>query len=802
MIDWSLARRYQANGLGLGGVLLKQSLYPRATLLAALEGSEHVLDLGCGEGLLTHLLARALPRTRFTGIDLNADKIRLAPACRTGTHPDFIAGDLFSASATGASAVIFNDVLHHLAAADQDRAFALARGCLDGSGVLVLKEVAATDALDKTHTSFWDRRLYPGDRLLFRPLPEWIALAGRHGFRLVAQSSVRHPWVASRSVLVFTQRMRLPVTPRRAEPAPGPAAARILLTGGTGFIGEWLLRELLATGFHGRPVQVGLVTRRPWVLPPDLRDDPRIQLLAVDLAQPVTPGTLGGPWDCVFHLAAEVDYFGGAATYRNNHDATAHLLAALRDSRVLRFVFASTMGALDRARFDGCRRPLDENSPAHPTSPYGLAKVAEENLVRQSGLPAVIIRIPWCYGPGMSRTHHVRRLLDGVRRNAFAFRWAWPGRVSLVSARAAARAFISSAQSDAAVGQTLFISDAQPISFGELFAEMGRMVGRPAAGRTPLPRPALWLARRVHFLLPFQIKALVCDALLVSDDRARALGISNSARPAWYLDSLARFDAMENHPNRWRQLALVTGAASGIGRELARQLHAEGHGLCLVDREAIPLAALATQLDAAHQVLDLRDLDPARTAEQLAGPRAGRVALMINNAGLGFRGGFAELEPAALEATLAVNVRAVVLATTAFARAMRLGGGGTIVNIASTAAYQPLPYMAAYAASKAFVLSFTLAAGAEQSPGPGVRLLAVSPSGTRTNFQKAGGVKTDAHETLFTPEATAAEILRAAATTRPATILGARGRAMALFARLAPTGMLLRTWEGLMRRGR
>jgi short-subunit dehydrogenase/SAM-dependent methyltransferase len=801
MIDWSLARRYQANGLGLGGVLLKQSLYPRATLLAALEGSEHVLDLGCGEGLLTHLLARALPRTRFTGMDLNAEKIRLAQACRTGTNTGFIAGDLFSASA-GASAVIFNDVLHHLAAADQDRAFALARGCLDGSGVLVLKEVAATDALDKAHTSFWDHRLYPGDRLFFRPLPEWIALAGRHGFRLVSQSSMRHPWVASRSVLVFTQRPRLPVSPRRAEPPPGLPAARILLTGGTGFIGEWLLRELLATGFQGRPVQVGLVTRRPWALPNAFRDDPRVQLLAVDLAQPVAPGALGGPWDYVFHLAAEVDYFGGQATYRNNRDATAHLLAALQGSPVQRFVFASTMGALDRARFDDCRQPLDENSPAHPTSPYGHAKVAEENLVRQSGLPAVIIRIPWCYGPGMSRTHHVRRLLDGVRRNAFVFRWAWPGRVSLVSAPAAARSFIAAAGSDAAVGQTLFISDAQPVSFGELFAEMGRAVGRPSAGCGTLPRPVIWLARRLHFLLPFQVKALVCDALLVSDNRARALGLSDSARPAWYLDSLARFDAMESQPNRWRQRALVTGAASGIGRALARQLHARGHGLCLVDRDALPLAALATQLDAAYQVLDLRELDPLRAAEQLAGPHAGRVALVINNAGLGFRGGFAELEPAAMEATLAVNMRAVMLATAAFAREMRLGGGGTIVNIASTAAYQPLPYMAAYAASKAFVLSFTLAAGAEQSPGPAVHLLAVSPSGTRTNFQKSGGVKTDDHETLFTPEATAAAILHAAALARPSTILGGRGRAMALFARLAPTGVLLRTWEGMMRRGR
>lgn len=803
MIDWKLARRYQATGLGLGGVLLKQSLYPRKALLAALEGSDLVLDFGCGEGLLTNTLARALPRARFIGTDLNADKVRMAAECAAGSSAKFVAGDFFATTARDASAVIFNDVLHHLAPADQSRAFAFARNCLDGAGVLVVKEVAADDTLDKAHTTFWDRRIYPQDQLNFRPIPDWIALAGQHGFRLVDRSIVSHPWIASRTVMIFTQRPRpaLGSISSRVSPA-NVSPVRILLTGGTGFIGEWLLRELLAEGFNGAPVEIGLVTRRPWSIPGAVKADPRVQVLEVDLARPISPAALAGNWEIVFHLAAEVDYFGGKETYRNNLDATAHLLAALRNSPPRRFVYASTMGALDRSRFDASDRPLDEDSPAHPTSLYGHAKVAEERLVRASGLPAVIVRIPWCYGPGMSRTHHVRRLLGGVRRNSFVMRWNWPGRVSVIAVEAAAKAFVAVAHREEAGGLTLFISDEQPITFGELFLEMGRASGNAASGRAQLPRPLLGGLRLFHFLLPFQVKALVCDALVVSDARARALGISTSKRPAWFLDSLAWFDAREDRPNRWRDFALVTGAASGIGRALARQLHGRGHSLCLVDRDAGPLAALAAELDAAYRVVDLSRLEATSSARQLAGDLAAKVSLVINNAGLGFRGGFADLDPLVIEATLSVNMRAVVLSTVAFTREMRPRGGGVIVNIASSAAYQPLPYMAAYAASKAFVLSFTLAAAVEQNPGAKVRLLAVSPSGTNTNFQKSGGVKTNDGERLLTAEDTAAAILGAIDGKALATNLGARGRAMALFARIVPTRVLLRTWEGLMRRGR
>lgn len=803
MIDWTVASRYRRAGLGLGGVLLKQSLYPRELLLRVFDGSAQILDLGCGEGMLANLLAQGLPRTRILGIDRDSTKVRMADSCRSGERARFVEGDFLKADLPGADAVLFNDVLHHLPVSDQERAIEIARSRLDGAGILVLKEVEASDYLDRAHTTFWDRRIYPQDTLSFRTATDWISLAGRHGLRLTEQFLVRHPWIASRTVLVFTQRPRLAVPIARVKPPPParPGSVRALVTGGTGFVGEWLIREILAKGIAGAATHVGIVTRRPWSVPADIARHGQVTLLPVDLSQPFDEGALGGRWDYVFHLAADVNFFGGRKTYRNNLDSTANLLAALRAAPPRRLVYASTMGAVDRGRFDRCTQPLTADSPAHPTSPYGRAKLEEEKLVRESGIPSAIVRIPWCYGPGMSRTHHVRTLLGLVRRRAPVTRIAWPGKVSILPAPVAARQFVSAATAGEAENRTFFLSDGSPISFGDLFAEMGRVAGVPQAGAIRLPRACIGPARLFSFLLPFQLKALLTDALVVRDESAGRLGAATPAREFGFLDPLAGFDASEGWPNRWRSVAVVTGAAGGIGRALARQLHGQGYSLSLVDRSTGPLDEIANLLGGTARPLDLASLEQNTAAGQLAGSDAGRVVLVISNAGLGFRGRFTELEPEKVSAMLNVNVRAVVAATIAFARTMADAGGGTIVNIASSAACQPLPYMAVYAATKSLVLSFTLAAAAER-PCNGVRIVAVSPSGTRTGFQAAGSVRTNPGERLLDPETTAAEILDAAARGETLHIVGSRGRGMALFARLAPTRTLVRTWERLMRHGR
>ena len=183
--------------------------------------------------------------------------------------------------------------------------------------------------------------------------------------------------------------------------------------------------------------------------------------------------------------------------------------------------------------------------------------------------------------------------------------------------------------------------------------------------------------------------------------------------------------------------ALVTGASSGIGEEFARQLAARGHAVTLVARRVERLQALARELRRDHGVkatVHSADLETeegrAPVAELL---RAKGPWLLVNNAGFGTRGRFADLDPERESAEVRVNVVALHEFTAAVVRGNVQAGAGAVVNVASTAAFQAIPHMATYAATKAFVLHFTEGI-AQELHGTGVRALALCPGPTRTEF--------------------------------------------------------------------
>lgn len=194
--------------------------------------------------------------------------------------------------------------------------------------------------------------------------------------------------------------------------------------------------------------------------------------------------------------------------------------------------------------------------------------------------------------------------------------------------------------------------------------------------------------------------------------------------------------------------ALVTGASSGIGRELARLHAAHGGDLVLVARRADRLAALAAELEAAHGVAALcvpLDLTADGAADSLARTLETRgiaVDVLVNNAGFGGGGTFAE-RPAGLDAAMVrLNAEVPVALCRRFLPAMRARGRGRILNVASIVAFAPGPGMAVYAASKAFLLSFSEAL-AEECAGSGVTVTAFCPGLTATEFHSAAGYVAD-----------------------------------------------------------
>ncbi len=190
--------------------------------------------------------------------------------------------------------------------------------------------------------------------------------------------------------------------------------------------------------------------------------------------------------------------------------------------------------------------------------------------------------------------------------------------------------------------------------------------------------------------------------------------------------------------------ALITGASSGIGLEIARQLATRGHTLVLVARRKDRLAALASELTATYGVrVETISADLGKEASRRRVPSrltelGLEVEILVNNAGFATNGPFDESDSARELEQVRVLVEAVVALTSTFLPGMVQRGSGAILNVASTAGMQPLPYSAGYSAAKAYVLTFTEALHVEQRRH-GVTVTALAPGPVATDFWEISG---------------------------------------------------------------
>jgi len=190
--------------------------------------------------------------------------------------------------------------------------------------------------------------------------------------------------------------------------------------------------------------------------------------------------------------------------------------------------------------------------------------------------------------------------------------------------------------------------------------------------------------------------------------------------------------------------ALVTGASSGIGADMARELAARGHDLALVARREDRMRELAEELAERHAVRAETfgcDVAEPEGRARLIGEVAERgltVEILINNAGFGSGGAFHALDGEGETGMVRTNVEAVVALTSAWLPGMVERRRGAVLNLASLIAFQPVPFQATYGASKAFVLSFTQAVH-EEVRGTGVTITALCPGPVRTEFGESGG---------------------------------------------------------------
>ncbi len=248
--------------------------------------------------------------------------------------------------------------------------------------------------------------------------------------------------------------------------------------------------------------------------------------------------------------------------------------------------------------------------------------------------------------------------------------------------------------------------------------------------------------------------------------------------------------------------ALITGPTAGIGYELARLFAANGFDIVLVARDEDRLKKVAAELQTAHGI------EAMILPKDLASKGAGRevfealrdksVSVLVNNAGFGAQGPFAEEKLELSLNMMHLNMDALVEVTHLFLQPMLARRQGRILNVASTAAFQPGPFTNIYYATKAFVFSFSVAL-AEELAGTGITVTTLCPGFTRTEFHERAGIKRSPSLKMMSAEEVARTGFEGLIKGKGIVIPGAKNRIRSVFARGLParfTGKIVRRMNG------
>ncbi len=539
----------------------------------------------------------------------------------------------------------------------------------------------------------------------------------------------------------------------------------IFVTGSTGFVGRIFLEELLR---HLGPRDVvRVLVRRPFT-----PTDARVHLVVGDLlhAEEWLPALRDANW--VFHLGADATFGNGGHYIAVNVQPVVRMISVLAGSPTLRrFVFVSTVGAVDRQPEDRLQTPLTPHSPPCPSSDYGASKLAAEQVVRESGLPYTIVRPGWVYGPGMRGNSHLNAIAAVVARSPWVASLAFAGRVPLIHVRDLARALVRCMDVEKAANRT-YVAVTENRSLGDVARLFHEDLHGPLRWLIPLPLARLAVGR-LHAWLPLKVNVLFSDYLAAEDPAFRDALLTPF--PIRIETGCADVAAAFRKRDGWW---IVTGANSGIGLAITRALSRRGRSVIAVDR-------CVDDLQESDSLRVVRaDLgDPAGIERVAAAAAQLKLAALVNNAGVGFKGDFADTRPEQLEVTVAVNILAPLRLTHRLLHQLRLSRAA-IVNIASSVAYHPLPGMATYAASKSFLLNWSLSLGEELRHTNLV--VTFSPSGTNTRFQSSGGINGSGSAELLDPQDVAREVLHAVERRQRHRLIGWKSRILVAGSQILP----------------
>lgn len=246
------------------------------------------------------------------------------------------------------------------------------------------------------------------------------------------------------------------------------------------------------------------------------------------------------------------------------------------------------------------------------------------------------------------------------------------------------------------------------------------------------------------------------------------------------------------------KFTLITGASGGIGEAFARRLAEDNHNLILVARSEEKLHQICDELMLKHQItahyiaLDLTEFESDKKLFEETEKHNFEIDWLINNAGFGSMGDFAELELERELQMIDLNISALVALTHRYLPKMRERKSGVIINVSSTASFQAIPYMATYAATKAFVTSFSEAV-AEENREFNIQITAVCPGPTETNFFAAADAIPFSAKGMQTSEEVVEKALQAVKSGKALTVSGFSNYVGSVFGTITPDSLITRT---------
>jgi uncharacterized protein len=561
-----------------------------------------------------------------------------------------------------------------------------------------------------------------------------------------------------------------------------------VITGASGFVGRHLCKRLIEDAHKVK----ALIRREDAYL-----SDLGVECIISDLWDKINYKHVFQNTKYFIHCAGDATFGNGLQYKKSNSDLTYHIITNVQkySPNLVRFVYLSSIGAVDRKRGDRCKKDLDEESICVPSSDYGRSKLKAEEIVRNSTIPYSIVRPCMVVGNDMRFNSHFSVFIRSALSNSLFSCISWPGTFSVIHVDDLVQAILTITLNIKAEGETFFCAGSE-ISIANSF-DYGKKRWRIQIN---------WFVKIFRPLisyLPFRVKALLLPALVASDKKLMKLGWEPSYTGLSVLNELVRRENSRlNCAVAPSGITIITGAVSGLGRAFFDFLIKYRENLILIDIDKKGLVKLKEE----YPQIKIASFDLTNIKEtELLIKKILKNKLYISElylcAGIGSRGLVKDLGFDVNSNIMDLNFTSRMKIALSSYATMKQNQFGRIIFISSSTAFQPMPLMAVYAASNSALLQLGRAWNME-SNCEGISIHTICPGGMDTNFQKQAGVKKIKEEKLLEPRIVVKQVISGIEKNKSVITISMRAKLMALLARILPFSVSDNLWYNLMKKMR